>query len=115
MRGHFGDEIEQLFDELHFEEEPRKLDEIMTAEGEFFDRVWHHRSLQHQYGLEDAGDDTEVERLTAIAGPARARVESTYTDDGQLGPYTDFELGMLNGKLSTLRWVLGSKWDFLDT
>ncbi len=33
----------------------------------------------------------------------------------ELGPYTDFELGMLNGKLSTLRWVLGSERDFLDT
>lgn len=34
---------------------------------------------------------------------------------GQLGPYTDFELGMLNGKLSALRWVQGSEWDFHDT
>ena len=56
-----------------------------------------------------------MQRLLGIAGQARARVESTYTEQGQLGPYTDFELGMLNGKLSTLRWVLGSEWDFLDT
>jgi hypothetical protein len=32
-----------------------------------------------------------------------------------LGPYTDFEWGMINGKLSALRWVTGSEWDFLDT
>lgn len=115
LLSHFGDEIEELFEETYFEEEPRKLNEIMAAEQEFFDRVWYHRSLEHQFRMEALGDDQEVERLIGIAGPGRARVESTYVEEGQLGPYTDFELGMLNGKLSTLRWVLGSEWDFLDT
>ena len=32
-----------------------------------------------------------------------------------LGPYSDFEWGMINGKLSALRWVLGEDWDMLDT
>jgi hypothetical protein len=63
----------------------------------------------------DAGDDAELERLLAIAGPGRRRVEGLYTEPDQLGPYTDFELVILNGKLSALRWVLGSEWDFLDT
>ncbi|MCA0144262.1 PIN domain-containing protein [Blastococcus sp. LR1] len=112
---YFGDEIEELFAETYFEEEPRRLDEIVEAERELFDRIWYHRSLQHEYRLEDAGDDAELKRLLAIAGPGRRRVEGLYTEPGQLGPYTDFELGMLNGKLSALRWVLGSEWDFLDT
>ena len=41
-------------------------------------------------------------------------VESRYGKKN-LGPYEDFERGMVMGKLSALRWVLGSDWDFLDT
>lgn len=82
---------------------------------EMFDRVWYHRSLQSEYRLKADGDKKQLAYLRKVAGPARARVEETYTGAGHLGPYSDFELGMLNGKLSALRWVLGSEWDFLDT
>jgi len=27
----------------------------------------------------------------------------------------DFEWGMINGKLSAIRWMLGEEWDMLDT
>ncbi|EZP49141.1 hypothetical protein BW40_02379 [Micrococcus luteus] len=91
------------------------MDEIVEAETRLFDRVWYHRSLQHEYRLQDANNHVEIEQLRAIAGPGRKRVEETCNLPGELGPYTDFELGMLNGKLSALRWVLGSEWDFLDT
>ena len=115
LRDHFGEEIQELFEETDFQEEPRRLDQIVAAETELFDRIWYHRSLQHDYRLEDQGDVEELERNRVIAGPGRSRVEETYTEPGHLGPYTDFELGMLNGKMSALRWVLGSEWDFLDT
>jgi hypothetical protein len=32
-----------------------------------------------------------------------------------LGPWTDFEWGMLNGKLSAIRWSMGLDWDDLST
>ncbi|MGA6129125.1 MULTISPECIES: PIN domain-containing protein [unclassified Microbacterium] len=115
MRGYFGDEAEELFNEVDFREEPRRLDEILAAETEMFDRIWYHRSLQHDYRLEKARDDQALAEHRRVADSGRRRVEATYTALGQLGPYTDFELGMLHGKMSALRWVLGSEWDFLDT
>ena len=115
MRDYFGDEVEELFDEVDIREEPRRLDEILTAETEMFDRIWYHRSLQRDYRLENAKDEEGLAENQRIAAPGRARVQATYTDAGKLGPYTDFELGMLHGKMSALRWVLGSEWDFLDT
>ncbi|VXB65482.1 conserved hypothetical protein [Arthrobacter sp. 9V] len=115
LRERFGTDIEELFDESDFEEEPRRLDAILREEQMLFDRIWYHRSKQSEYRLRDEGDAGELQRELAIAGPGRKRVEHVYTGPGELGPYTDFELGMLNGKLSALRWVLGSEWDFLDT
>lgn len=115
LRDYFSEELEELFEETDFQEEPRRLNEIVTAETEMFDRIWYHRSLQHDYRAQYEGDARDLARHQHIAGPGRDRVEATYTEPGQLGPYTDFELGMLSGKLSALRWVLGSEWDFLDT
>jgi len=43
---------------------------------------------------------------------AAQRVRDKYEDTG---PWSDFEWGVLNGKLSALRWVLGDEWDMLDT
>ena len=39
--------------------------------------------------------------------------ERIYGDE--LYPESDFDWGMINGKLSTLRWVLGEDWDELYT
>lgn len=113
LRHHFQQDYDDLLEEVTFEEEPRRLDEIMQSEQELFDRIWYQRSLNHEARLEVDGQGALAD-LGRIAGPARRRVEETY-GAAALGPYDDFEWGMLNGKLSALRWVLGSEWDFLDT
>jgi hypothetical protein len=115
LLNNFGEELKELFLETDFQEEPRRLVEISAAEQELFERIWYHRSLQHEYRLLNEGRGEEAERDARIGSAGRERVEAKYAEPGQLGPYTDFELGMLNGKLSALRWVLGAEWDFLDT
>jgi hypothetical protein len=116
LMGEFGDSLQYIIGEEAWTptEEPRRLDEILTAEREQFDRIWYDRSMRHEEELLDAGDDKGVTELRRVAGPGRARVVATYGLN-DIGPYDKFEWGMLNGKLSALRWILGSDWDFLDT
>jgi hypothetical protein len=67
--------------------------------------------LKERSGLGGKATDPEIR---VRADEAARRIEAKYPPS-ELGPYTDFEWVMLNGKLSALRWVLGSDWDFLDT
>lgn len=55
--------------------------------------------------------EREVLKGALMAAP---RVQRRYGKKN-LGPWDDFEWGMINGKLSALRWVLGDEWDMLDT
>ncbi|MCZ4520716.1 PIN domain-containing protein [Rhodococcus ruber] len=115
LSDYFGDDyLSDINQHMGFLEDPRRLDEILSAENELFDRLWYHYSLQHDIQLRMEGDTTRLEHLRKAAGPGRARIEERFAGLDMLGPYSDFELGMLNGKLSALRWVLGSEWDFLD-
>lgn len=108
LGAHFPNEFNDLLEEFDFPEAPRNYDEIHEAEQELYDRIWYVRSLIHEAQADD------VDALLQLAGPGRARVEAKYGRDN-LGPYSDFDWGMLHGKLSALRWVLGDEWDFLDT
>lgn len=113
LQEHFGEELTEMLEESDFEENPRLLEEIVKSENELFDRIWYQRSLDHIAKLKAESNAHGLDILMEIAGPPMNLVEEKYGDT--LGPYSDYQWGMLEGKLSALRWVLGAEWDFLDT
>jgi PIN domain len=122
-------EFADLMIEKEWVEEPRRLTEILQAIDELITKVWYNR---HQVSREKIEDGTimivekepfpvkdherrPIQRdIWEGALKAAAKVEKRLGLEN-LGPWDDFEWGMLNGKLSALRWVLGEDWDMLDT
>lgn len=68
---------------------------------------------EHEFSMEPR-TATEISEAIAGALKAAARVEKKYGKEN-LGPYSKFDWGMINGRLSALRWVMGDEWDMLDT
>jgi len=110
-------------------QEPRGLTEILEAEDLLFHQVWYNRHWNLRIGVEEGrvrivdketyprppGSPETVQRdVWKLALNAARKVERKYGKKN-LGPWDDFEWGMLNGKLSALRWMLGDEWDMLDT
>lgn len=118
-----------LMTEQEWVEEPRRLTEIVDAIDFLFHQVWYNRHQVARQKIE-RGITKIVEKETFPvkdhsrrpvqrdvwegALKAAAKVEKKY-GLANLGPWDDFEWGMINGKLSALRWVLGDEWDMLDT
>lgn len=115
--------------EWEWTEEPQSLAEILSAIDLLTTQVWYNRHWNSRVKVE-SGEIDIVEKETfpvtdhekrpiqrdiwegALA--SAARVEEEYGLEN-LGPWDDFEWGMINGKLSALRWVLGDEWDSLHT
>jgi hypothetical protein len=92
---------------------PRTEQEILTFIDELFDKVWYNRHQNLRY-LIKTGKETVSAEVWKTARKAAHKIEKRYGRSA-LGPWDDFDWGMLNGKLSALRWVLGDEWDMLDT
>ena len=121
--------VSDVMFELSWTQEPRGLSEILKAEDLLFHQVWYDRHSGLRTGVQEgrikvveketypkpAGAPKTVQRdVWKGALKAARRVERDYGKKN-LGPWDDFEWGMINGKLSALRWVLGDEWDMLDT
>lgn len=119
---------EGILAEIEFEydytEETRGLRDILDSMDELVDKVWYNRHQNRMWGIEHGkieiipegteryGGDVIHEHILKGAIESAEKVKTKYED---VGPWDDFEWGMINGKLSALRWVLGDEWDMLDT
>ena len=116
--------------ERTYHPEPRWLSEIVDAEQLLFRQVRYNRHMNVRFEVEH-GDvriitkeefnilggyhpEVMVDTVWESALKAARRTEDEVGRE-LLGPWDDFEWGMINGKLSAIRWVLGDEWDMLDT
>ncbi|GAB1774170.1 hypothetical protein [Priestia megaterium] len=100
-------------DEEFFEIEGRTDQVISEAINELMEKVWYERHLVRKYKVEN-GLETVHPEIWEGALKSANKVREKYGEEN-LGPYNDFEWGMLNGKLSALRWIFGDEWDMLYT
>jgi len=120
-------EMEDLDLNLDFYEEPRALSEVLPYLNKLWDQIWYGRHKNLEYQIESGEhklvnryqpknfQNTTVRSVWKAAQEAARKVEEKYGLD-ELGPWDDFEWGMLNGKMSAILWMLGEDWEStLDT
>lgn len=91
----------------------RRVSEIIAVADELFDRLWYGRSAA---AMTDERPEDYSEEIWAGAQAAARRVEEQYGIEGlRSNTATQFDWGMLSGKISAIRWVLGDEWDNLDS
>ena len=129
IKARYPDLLADHESEFSFSQGSRLLSEILEAEHLLFRQIWYdrHRKLlieieagKHQvvpekdYSRNPYRQDQTLDSVWKQTQAAAKRTEDEVGHDN-LGPWDDFEWGMINGKLSALRWVLGDDWDMLDT
>ncbi len=93
--------------------EDRTLQEVIEEIDRLRDQIWYNRHQGLKYRVENKETTVDPE-IWKGALKAAKEVEEKYGEEN-LWHESDFEWGMLNGKLSALRWLIGNEWDILDT
>jgi hypothetical protein len=122
--------LSALIWEQMWEQEPRGLSELLAAHEILWKQVWYNRHKHMEWMIENgelklvSNKESEkeihnnqheiVDDIWKDALKAAKRTERELGKDS-IGPWTDFDWGMINGKLSAIRWMLGDDWDMLDT
>jgi hypothetical protein len=91
----------------------RGQDEVEKEIETLLDRIWYNRHQVLKDQLEK-GETTVDPNIWQGALASAKAVEQKYGEEN-LWHDSDFDWGMVNGKLSALRWVIGEDWDMLDT
>ncbi len=118
-------EVSDIMIEQSWDFESRELSEIMTEEEILVNQIWYNRHKIREQKIENgamkvvkehSGFSNDLIKEDIWNGALRSakKMEKLYGIEN-LGPWDDFEWGMLNGKLSALRWVQGYEWDMLHT
>ncbi len=94
-------------------EKLRSLKEIKKAEDEYYCKRWYDRHMMSWHARHEERFKDSLKIMIEAHKEAK-RIEKKYGMKN-LGPYSEYEWGMLAGKHSALRWVLGEDWDMLDT
>lgn len=116
-----GDLVEWVPDEEHPGQEcpwllRRNDKDIDKTYNELWDKVWWNRHQVLLQRMEQAQKPLPESQMAVIerAKQAAKRIEDKYGKEN-LG-WSDFEWGLLSGRMSALRWVKGAEWDeSLDT
>ena len=82
------------------------------------DKVWYdrHQCLMEKVYPKELKENPKSKKSGFIREGIKVakKMEKEYRKKN-LGPYSEMDWGMLNGRLETLRWVLGEDWGILDT
>jgi hypothetical protein len=92
---------------------PRSMEEIADMANEFCEKVWYDRHMVRCTRMARGKEKIDSEIWKGALASAEKMV-AKYGEEN-LSPYNRFDWGMLNGKLSALRWVMGEDWDELYT
>jgi hypothetical protein len=92
----------------------RRIKEIAKERDIAWDKVWYHRCQMNMLKRYPKEKDPKKRKAYEEAEKIGKKMEKKYGKKN-LSPYDDFDLGMINGRLETLNWILGDDWGNLDT
>lgn len=90
----------------------RRVSDILVAESELTDKLWYGRKPHRD---DPAPQDWKPDVVAGMRAGQRRMEEQYGIEELDSHVASDFAWGMLSGKVSAIRWVLGEEWDMLDS